>query len=69
MDIFWGHHKVRLYLGAFLCILGSFLKVKVQNRGYFFGSLKFQILMGCLEILIFFGSTVDAGPGPTYEEK
>ena len=28
---------------SFLCILGSFLKVKVQNGEYFFGLLKFQI--------------------------
>ena len=34
----------------FLCILGSFLKVKVQNGGYFWGLLKFQILFGVLEI-------------------
>ena len=27
VDILWGHHKIRLYLGSFLCILGSFLKV------------------------------------------
>ena len=27
---FWGHHKIGLYLG-------SFLKVKVQNGGYFLG--------------------------------
>ena len=26
-----------------ICILRSFLKVKVQNWGYFFGFLKFQI--------------------------
>ena len=26
------------------CNLGSFLKVKVQNRGYFFGLPKFQII-------------------------
>ena len=28
---------------SFLCISGSFLKVKEQNRGYFFGLVKFQI--------------------------
>ena len=59
---------------SFQCILGSFLKVNVQNRGYFFGLLKFQILLGRLKFLIFFfwgggGWTVDAGPEPTYEEK
>ena len=32
--------------GSFLCILGSFLKVKVQNGGYFWGLLKFQIFFG-----------------------
>ena len=35
VDIFWGHHKIRLYLGPFLCISGSLLKVKVQNGGIF----------------------------------
>ena len=44
MNIFWGmkilwiffggHHKIGLYKGLFLCILGSFLKVKVQKGGY-----------------------------------
>ena len=28
----------------FAVILGSFFKVKVQNGGYFWGLLKFQIL-------------------------
>ena len=35
---------------SFLCIFGSFLKVKVQNGGYFWGLLKFQIFFGVLEI-------------------
>ena len=26
-----GHHNIRLDLGSFLCILGSFLQVKIQN--------------------------------------
>ena len=43
VDIFWGHHKIGLYLG-------SFLKVKVENRGYFFGLPEFQIVFGVLEI-------------------
>ena len=52
MDIIWGHHKIGLYLGALLCILGSFLKVKVQN--YFFGGLRnIQIILECLKFLIF----------------
>ena len=34
----------------------SFLKVKVQNGGYFLDLLKFQIFLGVLEIPdIFFG--------------
>ena len=37
--------------------------------GMFWGLLKFQIFLGCLKFLIFFGRRVDAGPGPTYEEK
>ena len=42
--------------GSFLCILGSFLKVKVQKWGYFLGLLKFQIFVGVLEIAeIFLG--------------
>ena len=42
--------------GSFLNILGSFLKVKVQNGGYFWGLLKFQIFFwGCLKLLIYFG--------------
>ena len=39
MKILWifygGHHKIWPYLGSFLSILGSFLKVKEQNGGYF----------------------------------
>ena len=52
-----------------LCILWSFLKVKVQNGGYFLGCKNFKYLFGVLEILdIFWEWTVDAGPEPTYEE-
>ena len=72
MDIFWGHYKIGLHIkGSFLCILGSFLKVKVQNGGYFFGLLKFQIFfLAFLKFPIFFGDGgVDAGLEPTYEEN
>ena len=60
MKILWiffgGHHKIGLYLGGISMLLGSFLKVKVQNRGYFLGFLKFQIFFwGCLKFLIFLG--------------
>ena len=72
MKIFWwillvGHHKIGLFLfyfifaagvGSFLCILGSLLKIKVQNRNVFYvfwGLLKFQMLFWvCLVFLIFF---------------
>ena len=53
--IFFGSPQIGLYLGSFLCILGSFLKVKVQNRGIFFGVAKISnIFFGCLKFLIFF---------------
>ena len=34
----------------FLCILGSFLKVKYTESGYFLGLQKFQIFFGVLQI-------------------
>ena len=37
--------------------------------GVFFGLVKFQMFLGCLKFLIFFGGTIDAGPEPTDEEK
>ena len=40
---------------SFLCILGSFLKVKVQNGGYFLGGGKIStIFLGCLKFVKFF---------------
>ena len=41
VDIFWGHHKIGLYLGVISMHSRSFLKVKVQNGGYILGLLKF----------------------------
>ena len=64
--------KLDYILGSFLCILGSFhrVKIKVKNGGYFGGLLNFKYLLGCLKFLIFFGGRmVDAGPEPTYEAK
>ena len=50
MKILWifilGHHKTGLVLGSFLCILGYFLKVKVQNGKIFVGLVKVQIFFG-----------------------
>ena len=43
---FLGQHKIGLYLVVISMHLGSFLKVKVQNRGYCFGLPKFQIFFG-----------------------
>ena len=37
VDIFWGHHKIGLYLGVIFMHLGSFRKVKIQNGGIFGG--------------------------------
>ena len=70
VDFFGGHHKIGLYLGVISCILGSFLKVKVQKRGYVLGLLKFQInFWGAWNFWYFWGWTLDAWPEPTYEEK
>ena len=62
MKILWiflgGHHTIRRYLGVIPMHFGVFIKVKVQNGGYFFGGgglLKFQIFLGVLEIPFFFG--------------
>ena len=49
---FWGHQKIGLYW-SFICILGSSLKVKVQNGGYFFGLQNFKYFFLCLKFLIF----------------
>ena len=50
MDIFRVITKLDYFWRSFLCILGSFLKVKVQNGGYFLGCLNFKYLFGVLEI-------------------
>ena len=47
---FWGSSQnCAIFRGHFY----AFLKVKVQNGGYFGGLVKFQIFFGCLKILIF----------------
>ena len=46
MKIFWGHYKIGLHLRSFLSILGSVLKVKVQNGGYFWGCENFEYFLG-----------------------
>ena len=42
--------KLDYIKGSFLCILWSFLKVMLQNGGFFGKLLKFQIFFGLLEI-------------------
>ena len=36
MDIFGSHHKIGPYLGVISTHFSEFLKVKLQNGGYFF---------------------------------
>ena len=55
-------------------VLGSFLKVKVKEKGYLLGLLKFQIFLGCLKFMIFFfwggrGVNGRCWPEPTYGKK
>ena len=55
---FWGHPKIGLVLGVtlFLCILGSFFKVNIQNRDIFLGCKNFKYFFGVFEISdIFWG--------------
>ena len=47
--------KLDYILGSFLCILGSFLKVNVQNEGHFLGCLNFKYFFEVLEIPDIFG--------------
>ena len=69
MDILGAYHIIGLYLRIISMHLGPFHSVLVHNGGYFWGLLKFQIFLGYLKFLVFFGLTVDAGPDHTYEEK
>ena len=58
VDIFGGIiTKLDYIKGSFLCILGSFLKVMLQNGFFLGGLLKFQmVFLGCLKFLILFWS-------------
>ena len=47
VDIFEGSSQT--ISGSFLCILGSFLNVKEQNGGYFWGYKNFKYFLGVLE--------------------
>ena len=48
MDIFLGSSQN----WTILYILGSFLKVKVQNGGYFLGARISNIYLGCLKFFL-----------------
>ena len=54
VGIFGSRHKIGLYLGVISMHFRVFSYVKVQNGGYFFGLLKFQIFLGCLKSLFVF---------------
>ena len=53
VDNFWGHQKLGYILGSFLSILGSFLKVKVQNGNIYWVAKILNIFGGFLKFLIF----------------
>ena len=51
MDIFLGSSpNWTSFKGFFLCILGSFLKVNIQNLDIFWGCKNFKYFLGALEI-------------------
>ena len=62
MNILGGIEILWIFLGVISMHLWSFLRVKVQNGGYFGGMVKFQIFLGCLKFLIFFLESTLAGP-------
>ena len=55
VDIFWGHHKIGLYLGVISMHFMVSSLGQGTEWGYFFGLLKFQIFLGVLEIPDIFG--------------
>ena len=56
VDIFWGHHKIGLYLEVISIHFRVFSEGKRTDWRIFFGLLKVQIFnLGCLKFLIFLG--------------
>ena len=51
---FGGHPKIGLVLGVISYILGSFLKVNIQNGDIFWVAKISNIFWGCFKFLIFF---------------
>ena len=52
--LFWGHHKIELYLGVISMHFRVFLKVKVQKGCIFWVAKISNIFWGCLIFSIFF---------------
>ena len=52
---FWVITKLDYIYGSLLCILRSFLKVKVQNGGYFWAAKISKFFFWCLKFLKFLG--------------
>ena len=52
---FCGHHKIGLYLGSFLCILGSLFLRSRYRMGDIFWVAKISNIFGVLEIPDIFG--------------
>ena len=52
---FWGHHKIGLVWGSFLCILGSVIKVNVQNWDIFWVAKISNIFLGAWNSWYFLG--------------
>ena len=50
VDIFWGHHKIGLYLGVISVHFIVFSSGQGTERGIFFGLVKFLMFFGVLEI-------------------
>ena len=54
MDIFWGHHKIELYLGIFSMHFRVFLRPRYRMGDIFGVSKISNIFWWCLKFLIFF---------------
>ena len=50
VNIFWGHHKIGLYLGVISMHFRVFSEGQGTECWYFWGLLKFQIFFGVLKI-------------------
>ena len=55
VDIFWGHHKIGLYLGVISMHFRVFSEGQGTEWEIFWGLLKFQIFFWVLKFLTFVG--------------